>query len=76
MDEDIEELNLSPVEAHVRVVSPLNFPDVDKHSINSEASDSQLPRGMGDDLAVLDESLLITTVPDPIRLRGVGGSTM
>ena len=74
MDEDIEELNLSPVEAHVRVVSPLSFPDVDEDSINSEASDSQLPHVLGD--AVLDESLLITTVPDPIRLRGVGGSTM
>ena len=76
MDEDIEELNLSPVEAHVRVVSPLNFPNVDEDSINSEASDGQLPHGVRDELPVLDESLLITTVPDPIRLRGVGGSTM
>jgi len=78
MNEATEELNLSPFEAHVRVVSPLSFPDVDEDSANSEAASeaSQLPHVMGDDLGVLDESLLVTTVPDPIRLRGIGGSTM
>lgn len=58
---------LEPVEVEVRLVSVLE----------QEANVSSLPpsdgAGYGD---WMDDSLLKTTLPDPIKIRGVGGSTM
>ena len=58
---------LEPVEVEVRLVSVLE----------QETNVSSLPpsdgAGYGD---WMDDSLLKTTLPDPIKIRGVGGSTM
>lgn len=72
MDDNIEAFDLGPVEADIRVVSPLNLSSEDEDS-NSEASASSPPHLFSEDLV---DSLLVTTVPDPVRLRGVGGSTV
>jgi len=71
MDDNIEALDLSPVEADIRVMSPLSTSSEDEDA-NSEASTSS-PHVFNEDLV---DSLLVTTVPEPIRLRGVGGSTL
>lgn len=58
---------LEPVEVEIRLVSVLE----------QEANVSSFPlsdgAGYGD---WMDDSLLKTTLPDPIKIRGVGGSTM
>lgn len=58
---------LEPVDVEVRLVSVRE----------QEATVSSLPSsdgtGYGD---WMDDSLLKTTLPDPIKIRGVGGSTM
>lgn len=72
MDDNIESLDLSPLEADIRIVSPLNISS-EKEDASSEASTSDPPRLFDEDLV---DSLLVTTVPEPIRLRGVGGSTV
>lgn len=58
---------LEPVEVEVQLVSVLE----------QETNVSSLPpsdgAGYGD---WMDDSLLKTTLPDPIKIRGVGGSTM
>ena len=72
MDDNIEGLDLSPLEADIRIVSPLNLSSEDEDA-NSEASTSGPPHLFSEDLV---DSLLVTTVPEPLRLRGVGGSTV
>lgn len=72
MDDNIEELDLSPVEADIRIVSPLNLSS-ENVDANSEASVNGPPHVFNEDLV---DSLLVTTVPEPITLRGVGGSTV
>ena len=72
MDDNIESLDLSPLEADIRIVSPLNISS-ENEDASSEASTSDPPRLFDEDLV---DSLLVTTVPEPIRLRGVGGSTV
>ena len=57
---------LEPLEAEVRGLKyhqrELETPPLDLHHLNLEYD--------------IDERLLSTTVPDPIRIRGVGGTTM
>ena len=73
MDDNVEGLDLSPLEADIRIVSPLNLCSED--DVNSEASTSgHGPSHLFDEDLV--DSLLVTTVPEPLRLRGVGGSTV
>ena len=72
MDDNVEGLDWSPLEADIRIVSPLNLSSEDEDA-NSEASTSGPPHLFGEDLV---DSLLVTTVPEPLRLRGVGGSTV
>ena len=73
MDDNIEPLQFNPLEADIRVVSPLNLSAEEDDEVNSEASTSG-PTHLFDQHLV--DSLLVTTVPEPIRLRGVGGSTV
>lgn len=72
MDDNIEALDMGPLDADIRIVSPLNLSYEDE-DVNSEVSTSGPPRLFDEDLV---DSLLVTTVPEPIKLRGVGGSTV
>lgn len=73
MDDNIEPLHYNPLEADIRVMTPLNLSSEEEEDVNSEASTSG-PAHLFDENLV--DSLLVTTVPEPIRLRGVGGSTV
>ena len=72
MDDNNEGLDLSPLDADIRIVSPLDLPS-DNEDTNSEVSTRGPPHLFDEDLV---DSLLVTTVPEPLRLRGVGGSTV
>ena len=73
MDDNIEPLHFNPLEADIRVMAPFNLSSEEDDDVNSEASTSG-PTHLFDENLV--DSLLVTTVPEPIRLRGVGGSTV
>lgn len=65
LEEPDFELRLQPVEAEVRFLSA--------REIDSSLPSLSQGSRFGD---YVDESLLPTTVPDPIKLRGVGGTTL
>ena len=66
MDDNIQPLRFSPLEADIRVVSPLNLPAGEDDEVNSEVSTS-VPTHLFDKNLV--DSLHVTTIPEPIRLR-------